>query len=207
MDSPNEANASSAIIMVVVFVCVIMLVVGFFGYTCTSGTFDMNKFDASNCFVLQSLLTSNTSTITSSPTIPPTPCGDYTMFSCPPSRCQVDEVQGVCEDSGEPLEEVPCGLAEYQTADTCPIVGCEWGGGQCAQVGELCGYVTDRQTCVNRGECNWDFFRPSYAACISNTRPTSPGDCSVLNNRSDDCTAAPGCVYTDATSTCGPSPT
>ena len=200
----NEANATSAIVMVLIVALLAVLVLGFFGYTCTSGTFDIAKFDAANCFVLDELLESNVVTTETLPTmVPEPPCGQYTMFNCPSVRCQVDDVQGVCEDAGQPFEEVDCHLANYQSEDTCPLVGCEWGGGQCAQPGKLCGYERDIQTCVNRDDCNWDFFRPAYGVCIPKSTPTTDGQCSDLGSgRQADCDAAPGCAWSSETGTC-----
>jgi len=198
----NELNATSALLMVVLVVFIAIVIIGFFGYTCTSGTFDMAKFDASNCFIIQGLFESNVSVETLPTMVPDAPCGDFTTLNCPTIRCQVDEVQGVCEDTGEPLEEVDCHLEDYQTVDTCPVVGCEWGNGQCAQPGKLCGYVSDMQTCVNRDDCNWDFFRPSYSVCLPKSQPTTEGVCSDIGaGREADCTAAPGCTWSDGTCT------
>lgn len=203
VNAANELNATSALLMVVIAVFFILAITGFFAYTCTSGTFDMNKFDASNCFVIEALLESNVSVETLPTMVPEAQCGDFTMFNCPDLRCQVDEVQGVCEDAGEPLEEVDCHLADYQSENTCPVVGCEWGGGQCAQPGKLCGYEKDIQRCVNRDECNWDFFRPSYSVCLHESQPTTDGQCSDLGSgRQADCAAAPGCTWSSETGTC-----
>jgi hypothetical protein len=196
----DELNAVSAITMVVIVAFLAVVFIGFFGYTCTSGTFKMDKFDASNCFVIEALLESNAnaSTETLPTTVPEAPCGDFTTLNCPTIRCQVDEIQGVCEDTGEPLEEVDCHLAVYQTVDTCPVVGCEWGNGQCAQPGKLCGYESDIQRCKNRDDCNWDYFRPSYSVCLPKSQPATDGACEDLGaGREADCTAAPGCTWSD----------
>ena len=197
MATANEANAIGALSMLFIAFAFSMSLAASFGYTCTSGTFDVNQFNAANCFVIEGLFESNTA-ITDNLTVPEVPCSDFTVLNCPMGRCQVDEVQGVCEDSGEPLKTVECSQARYQDENSCPIVGCEWGSGQCAKPGELCGYESDIQTCVNRDECNWDFFRPSYAVCLYKTEPQTPGTCEDLGpGRQADCTAAPGCVWSD----------
>lgn len=192
-------DATSALLVVMIAAFAIALVAGFFVYTCTSGTFEIDRFNASNCFIVPGLFTSNTA-ITTDILAPDAKCSDYTILNCPPRDCQVDRVQGVCEDEGSPLEEISCHQSVYQSADTCPVVGCEWGGGQCAKVGELCGYEADIQRCENRDECHWDFFRPSYGVCLSKTQPKNPdGPCSNLNSRQAECEALSGCTWNNST--------
>ena len=204
--SDNARDASSAMLMIIITCCITLAVTGFFGYTCTSGTFDVGKIDASNCFIIPGLFESNVAAGTSPTSVPESPCGNFTMLNCPTIRCQVDEVQGVCEDTGEPLEEVDCHLEVYQSENACPVVGCEWGGGQCAQPGKLCGYESDIQRCVNRDDCNWDFFRPSYGVCLSKSQPTTDGNCEDLGaGREADCTAAAGCTWSNGS--CATTPT
>lgn len=198
----STANASSAMIVTFIVVAFIILIVAFFGYTCTSGTFSFDNFSVSNCFVIEGLFTSNTAT-TQSVTVPDLPCSEWTTLNCPKGRCQVDEVQGVCEDFGEPLERLMCEAQMYQSADTCPLVGCEWGEEQCAQPGELCAYVGSSEACNQRTNCHWDFYRPVYAMCVPKTTALSEVDCSVMNGSKLDCLDAPDCSLTgDDASTC-----
>lgn len=190
-------DATSAFLILMVAAFAMVLVGGFFAYTCTSGTFDMNQFDASNCFIIEGVFASNVAQ-TSDVTAPDAKCSDYTVLNCPPDDCQVDEVEGVCEDVGSPLAEVSCHLDQYQSSDTCPLVGCDWGGGQCAKVGKLCSHEEDVQRCENRDECHWDFFRPSYGLCLSKTQTKTPdGVCSDLNSRQTECEVLPGCSWSN----------
>lgn len=158
----------------------------FFGWTCTSGTFKSNAFSVSNCFVVPGLFTSNVAV--TAPTIAPdAPCSEWNVFNCPSDRCQVDEVEGVCEDLGSPLMELDCGADKYQSAIDCPVVGCEWNVDEerCAAFGEHCAYIITKDKCDARQDCQWDRYRPAYATCITTDKPLSPTDCRVIFNENE----------------------
>ena len=192
--SANANILNATTIGVLLFVLVATLLV-FFGWTCTAGTFDSNTFNVSNCFIVPGLFTSNVA-VTSPTLAPDAACDKWNVFNCPTTRCQVDEVQGVCEELGSDLMKIECTADEYQTALTCPYVGCEWNADEekCAGIGEHCSYQITKSGCETRQDCQWDKYRPVYAMCIPTTKSLSPVDCRVIYNE-DECTEDPECVY------------
>lgn len=181
----NADLFSGLTILFLVFVLVAALVL-FFGWTCTSGTFKSNAFSVSNCFVVPGLFTSNVA-VTAPALAPDAPCAEWNVFNCPSDRCQVDEVEGVCEDLGSPLMELDCGADKYQSAIDCPVVGCEWNVDEerCAAFGEHCAYIITKDKCDARQDCQWDRYRPGYAMCITTAKTLSPTDCRVIFNENE----------------------
>jgi len=190
----NTDLLSGVVITVLVMFLVSALTL-FFGWTCTSGTFTSNTFNVSNCFVVPGLFTSNVA-VTAPNIAPDAPCSDWNIFNCPSSRCQVDEVEGVCEDLGSALMELNCGADRYQSAITCPVVGCEWSIDEekCAGFGEHCSYMISKEKCEERLDCQWDRYRGGYAMCMTTSKPLSPVDCRVIFNKGE-CEEDTNCIW------------
>jgi len=195
-----SASANADLLTTLSIIALVTVLVGalvlFFGWTCTSGTFTSNSFSVSNCFVVPGLFTSNVA-VTAPNIAPDAPCDKWNVFNCPPNRCQVDEVEGVCEDLGSPLLELDCGADKYQSAVDCPIVGCEWNIDEerCAGFGEHCSYIISKDACDARMDCQWDRYRPGYATCITTSKSLSPVDCRVMFNE-DECKGDTECTWT-----------